>query len=436
MLETVTKSGLGVLFLFAVLFSATPIFAQQIIPASLSADRRTELQNQLSDVETQIAAQQKILDTQRKQSQSLQRDVAILDAKIAQGKLSIKARNLTIQQLTDDIGQKQVVIGKLSDKLDNEKESLSQILRKNNELDKTSIVEFVLQNQTLSEFFTDVESFRSLNGAIQASLGVVTNTRTETEEEKQTLEDKKSEQQDLLHIQQLEQAKVQQEEKDKQSILKQSKGLESQYQIILKKQQQTAAQIKAELFQLQGSVAIPFETAYKYAKEVEGRLGVRAAFLLGIIAEESNLGANVGTGNWTVDMKSPRDTEPFKTITASLGLDPDKMPVSKKAWYGWGGAMGPAQFIPSTWILYVDRIAEITGSNPPNPWNPRDAFFASGLLLKDNGATNGTRASERLAALRYLAGWANAKKSAYAFYGNEVMNLADKYQAQINILNQ
>ena len=98
--------------------------------------------------------------------------------------------------------------------------------------------------------------------------------------------------------------------------------------------------------------------------------------------------------------------------------------------------MGPAQFIPSTWILYEDRIADLTGSNPPSPWNARDAFIASGVLLKDNGAGKRTRAAERLAALRYLAGWTNATKKAYAFYGDDVMELADKYQAEIDILNR
>jgi len=111
------------------------------------------------------------------------------------------------------------------------------------------------------------------------------------------------------------------------------------------------------------------------------------------------------------------------------------MPVSKKPWYGYGGAMGPAQFIPSTWVLYEKRIATATGHNPPNPWDPFDAFMAAGILLKDNGANKGTASAERLAALRYLAGWTNATKKAYAFYGDDVMDLASKYQAQINILS-
>ena len=53
----------------------------------------------------------------------------------------------------------------------------------------------------------------------------------------------------------------------------------------------------------------------------------------------------------------------------------------------------------------------------------------------DNGADKGTLVAERLAALRYLAGWTNATKKAYAFYGDDVMELAAKYQKQIDILN-
>ena len=96
--------------------------------------------------------------------------------------------------------------------------------------------------------------------------------------------------------------------------------------------------------------------------------------------------------------------------------------------------MGPAQFIPSTWKLYQDRITQATGQTPPNPWDPRTATFAAGILMMDNGADAQTPYAEKLAALRYLAGWKNATKSAYAFYGNDVMELATQFQSQIDIL--
>jgi hypothetical protein len=62
--------------------------------------------------------------------------------------------------------------------------------------------------------------------------------------------------------------------------------------------------------------------------------------------------------------------------------------------------------------------------------------MASAILLADNGATKGTYQAERLAALRYFAGWQNAEKPEYSFYGDEVMELTQKYQRQIDILKQ
>jgi len=82
--------------------------------------------------------------------------------------------------------------------------------------------------------------------------------------------------------------------------------------------------------------------------------------------------------------------------------------------YGWGGAMGPAQFIPSTWVLYKDKLKTIVGK-PADPWDVKDAFLASGLLLGDNGAA----LNEWKAAMRYFSGssWTKYEES----YGNLVI---------------
>jgi membrane-bound lytic murein transglycosylase B len=172
---------------------------------------------------------------------------------------------------------------------------------------------------------------------------------------------------------------------------------------------------------------------YDYAKEASRATGVRAVVILAILTEESNLGKNVGKGNWMEDMHPTRDRPVFKEICEELGLDPDKQPVSKKPWYGWGGAMGPGQFIPSTWKGIKGRVAALTGTNP-NPWNARDATFATALYMKDAGANKQTREAERLAAMRYLAGWANANKASYQFYGREVMAIVDRYERDSRIL--
>ncbi len=427
----ITPLLIVVVFFLAGLFYALPAISAT---SEDVVSRRAKLETDLAALEKEIESQRKILEEKQRESVSLERDIAIFDAKISEATLSIKARNLAIERLSQDISSKEVVIGKLSDKITKEKESLAQLLRKTNEIDSSSLVEVVLSDKDLSQFFIDLDSFDSIKSSLNDSLENIVVAKTSTEEEKRTLEEKKTEEVELRKIQELQRKRIEENKAGKNKILKESKGKEKEYQKILSAKEKSAASIRSELFTLEGSKAIPFEKALEFANRVFEKTGVRQAFLLGIIAEESNLGQNVGTGNWRVDMKSPRDTEPFLRITAALGLDPDKMPVSKKPWYGYGGAMGPAQFIPSTWVLYEDRIAALTGHRPPNPWEPEDAFMAAGILLKDNGAAKKTYVAERFAALCYLAGCKNANKSAYAFYGNDVMELAEKYERQINIL--
>ncbi len=141
---------------------------------------------------------------------------------------------------------------------------------------------------------------------------------------------------------------------------------------------------------------------------------------IGSITQESNIGKNVGqcylrnqnTGAGIVIksersiskvMSPKRDISPFLSITEELGRDPYYTAISCPMSYGWGGAMGPAQFIPSTWISYRSRISNVLG-RPADPWSIKDAFLASGIYLSDYGAAKQTYDGEFNAALSYFAG--------------------------------
>ncbi len=114
----------------------------------------------------------------------------------------------------------------------------------------------------------------------------------------------------------------------------------------------------------------------------------------------------------------------FLAITESLGLNPDDMPVSRKPSYGCGGAMGPAQFLPTTWVRFAPRVAQLTGHNPPNPWNTEDAFTASALLLADAGAGLQTEAGERAAAKAYISGNPRCTRSICNYYSQRIIALS------------
>ena len=424
------------LIILASFLLAAGVLAQTVDPNAIG-NRRSELEKDLQNLESQIEEFRSLITCKQQESASLERDISILDAQIKKAQLEIKARDIAIGRLVETIGEKSDEVNELLSKVEREKKSLAELLRRLNELDQTSLVEALMGYGDLSEFFVELDSLDSVQESIHGSISEIRETRAETEVEIDNLETRKSEEIELKNLQVFEKKRIEEREAERKGLLKITKGKEAEYQKVLTAKQKDAATIRSQLFLLTGSPDIPFERAVELANKAFQKTGVRPAFLLGIIAEESNLGANVGTGNWKTDLSHSRcakQRDAFVQITGELGLNPDLLPVSKKAWYGYcGGAMGPAQFIPTTWQLYKNSVAKHTGHNPPSPWDPEDAFMASALLLKDNGAAEGTYTAERRAALRYLAG-SNWNKSAYAFYGDDVMALAAKYQEQMNII--
>lgn len=417
------------------------------------AQQRAQLQAELDQIEKDIANNKGTLTDLQKQRTTLERDIAILDNKIKTAQLQIKQSDLTLKQLGTDISGKQSAIRQVDSKVAQGQESLAQILRKTREIDDISLATVLLSTGSLSDLFEEIDQFEQLQFALGESFDRMAVLRTDLSDRKQALEEKQDEAQKVRDVQVLAKQAIQSDEAEKQRILTATKGQETTYQNLIADKQKKAAEIRAALFGLRDSGAIPFGTAYQYAKEASAATGVRAAVILAVLTQETNLGENVGqclvtnspnkgdgkgknTGTPIPQvMKGSRDVDPFMQITSELGLNPYAQVVSCPPGYGYGGAMGPAQFIPSTWVLYKDRIARVTGENPPNPWNARTAVFATALLMADNGADAGTRSAERLAALRYFAGWGNANKSAYAFYGDDVMSIADRLQGEIDIIN-
>ncbi len=426
------RAGIAVVVFACALLSSGAFISLSY--ADTVAGQRAALQAQLAEVQAQIAQNQANLAAEQKQQKTLESAVSILNSQITEAQLEIKQRNLTIQGLKDGISQDNLGISALDSNVTASQASLAQIIRDTQHIDDTSFVELSL-GKSLTDLFQDTDDFAAIKKAMADTFAKIANQRSQLAVHETALQDQQQEQSDLLQLQVIQQKSLKTAQQQKQSLIAETKGQESAYKRVIADQQKSVAQIEAALFSLADTnKSVSFGDIYSYAKQAGAATNVRPALILGILAEESDLGQNVGTGNWKTDM-SPANQPLFQVICQGLGLDPNTQKVSARPWYGWGGAMGPAQFIPSTWNQYVGRISKITSQTPPNPWDPRTATFATALLMMDNGADAQTAASERLAALRYLAGWAHANNPAYAFYGNDVMALAAKYQAQIDQVN-
>ncbi len=396
------------------------------------ADARSDKIKQLEASIDQYAQQ---IQQKESEAQSLANQISIFELQIKQSQAEIDATNLTISGLSAAIKEKERSITLEEKEIIRQNGILSQYLREAARNDSGSFLEFLLKNNKFSDFFSDLNYSSNIQSRIQETLGTIKKLKNKLIQEKTNLESDKAEQEQLRRIQSKQKTALENSKKQKQKLLDQTKGQEKTYQQLLVKAREDLDKIRNQPYELAMGFKMTFEEALSHALPASQLTGVRAAFLLAIVKIESDWGGNVGKGTWKTDM-APRDYSAFQTITSVLGLNPDSTPVSKKPSYGWGGAMGPAQFIPTTWLLYADAVANLTGRRPASPWNIEDAFTASSLMLAESGANKQTYASEVKAAKIYIAGGRWSTSLTARIYANNVMAEATRIQKDIDTLNQ
>lgn len=409
-----------------------------------------ECQALLEKYEEEISKYESEIAKTEAEKKTLQNKIYILRNKIKKLSYQIYQSNVMIKDLGFQIVDTEESIEKTSLKIEDSKNKLANILRTIYEEDQKSIIEILLTEEELSDFFDNLVALEALNSRSQELLKNIKALKLSLEGQRQSLDEEKEDLERVVKIQTLQKQESEITKKDQEYFLRLT---EAQYQQYLEEKEETerrAAQIRSRIFELIGVPEAPtFGEAYEIAKYVENLTGVRPAFLLAVMTQESNIGKNVGqcylkdpkTGEGVVVatgkkisrvMKPTRDVQPFLSITKELGRDPYNTVVSCPMSFGWGGAMGPAQFIPSTWMLYKDKAEAITGT-PPDPWNIRDAFLAAALYLADYGAAKKTYDAEWKAAMIYFSG---STRSRYRFYGDSVMSIAAQYTLDIKELEK
>lgn len=430
----------------------------QINGSTATEEVKNECKALLSQIDQQILAQQRLVEAKQAERQSLERDVAILEAEIKKSQLGIQARSIAIRDLNDQIGDKVEVVSVLDERSTSQKKYISELIRKTDQIDDNSLVELVLANTNFTEFFADFEDYRTINDSLRESLNVLEVIRADTVDQMTSLEEKQSEEARQKQLQEAERATIEAKENEKTEILEVTKGQEAVYQEHLAETQRTAVQLRAALFDLAGgSGRIAFTEAVTLAKFASQKTGVSASFILAILEQESEFGSNIGQCTYN-EIRSgraamgPGSVPVFKVMSEVLGFDMSTQRVSCPMSYGWGGAMGPSQFIPSTWAMYggyvndgndnytyvpsQDSIRQLLGRDvPSSPFRNQDAFLATSLLMRDNGAVAGSYDAEWTAAIRYYSGWSGVNNPRNHFYGDQVMQRKVRLEAEIKTLD-
>jgi hypothetical protein len=463
-LSFVTTSFFVGVFLYGTSLAST-------IDDDIITKRRAQLEAELAKLEDLLDQQQVLLQSKQGERASLERDLDMLNTKIKKSQLAVEAQRVAVADLEQDIFLKEATVLELEEKIDRERDSLSGLIRRTAELDDQTIAEVIFSGKSFSDFFEEIDDFQEVKIALEKSFKELEVLRDENLQVAEKLGERKAEEEELHELQKLQRARLENQEAEKVKVLEVTKGEEGKYQELIESTQKSAAQIRSELFELRGNAAINLGDAIEFATFAGVKTGVRPALILGVLKQETEFGSNVGgcTYNQILYgepvMKPTRDKPVYLVILQTLGINPNTQMVSCSSAQNWGGAMGPTQFIPTTWACFggyintrtgtcgytsavedfysgpwkydasQDRLRVVRGKQgPSNPWDNQDAFIATALYLKDLGADAGTAYAERLSALRYYAGSANATNPAYSFYGDNVMDHAAYFQKQIDAL--
>lgn len=455
---------------FLVLFFGilTPTFAQ-VVCTTEGLDGRTddELRAIADQCDKEKAEHERALNEKQRETVTIERDVAVAEFKINTAKSDIRTSDVKIKQLKNTIVGKTETIRTLSLDSARVRGSIAELLRKTEELDSYSLPEVALSGRTLSDFFTDVESFTSIKSGLSEALSEMSAIIEKTEAEKQALLEKEQNERGLRLAREREQKKEEAYRREKELLLSFSKKEEAAYKEQIAQKEAIKRAIRSRIFRTVGGTEITFGDALKLIQPYEEVLGVESALVLAVLFQESGEGGVIGgnLGRCTYDqpknnadgtVMSKSQHASFLAIVDELGLNPASVPVSCPipADGQYGGAMGPAQFMPNTWwnvsadpqTGYKKRIAKVLGILVPSPFENLHAFTGTGLYLSDafqrcKSAFSTTFDRWSCSAAKYYSGLASSGSkllrhmSAPYSYGYKVAVRAREFQKDIDTLN-
>jgi len=416
-------------------------------------DRKEELRLEMLKIQDEINTHKENISEKQKEERTLNSEVAILGSQVKKTELELSQTALALRATELFIEANNIKIVEFSGKIGHEKQVIAELVRVMYEEDSRDLIELIIASGDISDFFEHQKLLESIQASLHNSLQNLKQARTNIEEEQKSLEEERETQGKLKTLQEVQRASLRNRKDERNNLLQVTRGEKAEFERLVAQKERDVAQIRNQIFLLEGvGISITLQKAFEIAKAASDLTGVRPAFLLAVLKQESSWGKNVGqcylvdpssgtgrgknTGNiYERVMKPSRDVQPFLVITQELGRDPYGTLVScPHPDYGYGGAMGPAQFIPSTWMGYKDRLQDLLG-RIPDPWDINDAFTASSLKLANGGAAAQTQDAEWKSAMIYYAGsrWSNP---VYSFYGDSVMELAAAIQAEIDAMGE
>lgn len=304
----------------------------------------------------------------------------------------VKTTSSLLKETANEIARKEGEIKNLNDQVVLYKTMLSAYLQEVYFGNQDQTIKLAVANESLDAIFSNDEQMLNVKEKILRVLDEIDASQNKLVATTDELADEKAKHEKLLQQKKAEQGEIISD---------------------IKESQATIAELNDRLDKLRSTLSSFLGKSYD-TKDIDDAVsfaskatGIRKEFLQAELIVETGYGTFTGGCTYKkIRMKSADVTEFLKIaaeLTEAYGGDYKNKKLScSPSWGGYGGAMGVAQFMPTTWIGYKAKISSKTGSNPADPWDLADGITGMAIKLANAGATS--KSGEKMASKRYYCG--------------------------------
>ena len=215
------------IFLFTFYFL---IFDFNFACAKTDEEKMADLKAQIQVLEQQAEQYRgTILQTQA-EATTLKNQIASLKSQISALQTQILLTGKKIDKTKIEINDVQKNIFDTQEKIDKQKNTIGQLLLFMDRMDKDNLLSIILKNNDLSDYFRQTQSAITINANLMNLVNDLQDKENQLNQNKGNLEDKKQDLESLKKHQSSQKVSLDQATKDKDQLLKDTKGQEAQYQ--------------------------------------------------------------------------------------------------------------------------------------------------------------------------------------------------------------
>ncbi|PSO44402.1 MAG: hypothetical protein BRC23_01175 [Parcubacteria group bacterium SW_4_49_11] len=407
-----------------------------LLPITVQAQESERSVGEVRDEYEQVVEQAESLEEQKT---DIEKELESYNQKIENLSEDIEQTDKSLSEVKDDLKATKEKIQNLKEDIENQKRLIKEYLATLHTEEGVSAMRMIFSNKNLSDLVGKIENVNTIQSSLRERIRIVEKNKKQIRSAKEHMFAKERELENKKR-------RLTKQKNLRENNKRQKKQLLSDVNSDLSKKRQRKEKLASEIDALTGAQeeeAVSIKEAYEQAELISSKLHnkISPAYLTAVLMVESGSNSTVGhnfgssyykdamtrcknqEGNGT-SIPAKRQEDAFENIVNTLGLSVNKKVSScpYPSYQGIGGAMGYAQFLPTTWMSWASIVKKYnSGEELPNPWNLEDAMLAAAVKLTNANPSiehgddlTSNQGLRRQRALQYLGG------GSHGWYANHI----------------